>query len=56
MINFLYQGLSIKYEDDYQYYIGFIFEEEIFREFIANFNFSNYKKYEGILCEYLSKL
>ncbi len=56
MINFLYQRSSIKHEDDYQYYTEFILEEEIFKEFIANFNFSSYKKYEETLCEYLSHL
>ncbi len=56
MINFLYQKLSIKYKDDYRYHIRFILEEEIFKEFIVNFNFSNYEKYEETLCEYLSYL
>jgi len=56
MINFLYQRPSIKHEDDYQCYIRFILEKEIFKEFIANFNFSSYEKYEGTLCKYLSYL
>ncbi len=34
----------------------FILIEEIFREFIANFNFANYKKYKEALYEYLSIL
>ncbi len=56
MINFLYQRPSIKYENDYWYHTGFILEEEIFKEFIANFNFSSYEKYEGTLYKYLSYL
>ncbi len=51
IINFLYQRLFIKHEDDYQYHTGFILEEEIFKEFIANFNFSSYEKYEHICKE-----
>ncbi len=36
--------------------INVILEEEIFKKFIANFNFLNYEKYERILYEYLSYL
>ncbi len=46
MINFLYQRPSIKHENNYQCHTGFILEEEIFKEFIANFDFSSYEKYE----------
>ncbi len=56
MINFLYQRPSIKHENDYQYHMGFILTEKIFKEFIVNFNFSSYEKYEGTLCKYLSTL
>src|SRR6266542_4625341 len=56
MINFLYQRPSIKHENNYQCHTGFILEEEIFKEFIANFDFSSYEKYEGTLCCRIKRL